>query len=86
MGDVAERSEYDEEIFYKLFGANAELLFDHAWGYEPCTAADIKAYRPDSNSISQGKVLSEPYDVEKGKLVTLEMADCLRLTWFTRIW
>jgi len=77
MGDIAERSEYDEEIFYKLFGVNAELLIDHAWGYEPCTVADIKAYRPASNSISQGQVLSEPYDVKKGKIVTLEMADML---------
>lgn len=79
MGDVAERSEYDEEIFYKLFGINAELLIDHAWGCEPCTVADIKAYHPATNSISQGQVLSEPYDVEKGKLVTLEMADLLAL-------
>ena len=79
MGDIAERSEYDEEIFYKLFGVNAELLIDHAWGYEPCLVSDIKAYRPATNSISQGQVLSEPYDVEKGKLVTLEMADMLAL-------
>lgn len=79
MGDIAARSEYDEEIFYKLFGVNAELLIDHAWGYEPCTVADIKAYRPATNSISQGQVLSEPYDAQKGKLVTLEMADMLAL-------
>lgn len=79
MGDVAARSEYDEEIFYKLFGINAELLIDHAWGYEPCTVADIKNYKPQSKSVSQGQVLSEPYDAQKGKLVTLEMADILAL-------
>lgn len=58
MGDVATRLEHDEEIFCKLFGVNAELLIDHAWGCEPCIVADIKAYRPASNSISQGQVLS----------------------------
>lgn len=79
MGDIAERSEYDEEIFYKLFGVNAELLIDHAWGYEPCTVPDIKNYKPQSNSISQGQVLSTAYDVAKGKIVTLEMADMLAL-------
>lgn len=79
MGDIAERSEYDEEIFYKLFGVNAELLIDHAWGYEPCTVPDIKSYKPQSNSISQGQVLSTAYDVQRGKIVTLEMADMLAL-------
>lgn len=79
MGDIAERSLRDEEFFFKLFGVTAELLIDHAWGCEPCTIPDIKAYKPETNSISQGQVLSEPYKFEKGKLVTLEMADLLSL-------
>ena len=58
MGDIALRSTYDEAIFYKLFGINAELLIDHAWGWEPCTIAEIKAYKPSTNSISSGQVLS----------------------------
>ena len=52
MGDIALRSEFDEELLYRLFGKNAELIIDHAWGYEPCTVEAVKAYRPDSNSIS----------------------------------
>ena len=62
-------SYYNEGLLYRLFGINAELLIDHAWGYEPCTIADIKAYRPESNSISSGQVLHCPYDYEKTKLV-----------------
>lgn len=79
MGDVARFSLKGEEVLYRLFGVNAELLIDHAWGYEPCTIADIKAYRPDSSSISSGQVLSTPYDFEKARLVTREMADALVL-------
>ncbi len=79
MGDIARRSTYDEEIFYKLFGVNAELLIDHAWGWEPCTIADIKSYKPENHSVSQGQVLQCPYDFEKAKLIVREMTDLLVL-------
>ncbi len=79
LGDVAERSTYDEDMLYKLFGVNAELLIDHAWGIEPTTIADIKAYKPQSNSLSNGQVLSEPYSCEKARLIVREMADNLSL-------
>lgn len=79
MGDVARCSLYREDVLYKLFGVNAELLIDHAWGWEPCTIADIKAYRPETNSISSGQVLQCPYDCEKTRLVVREMADLLSL-------
>lgn len=79
MGDVALCSEQNEEILYRLFGKNAELLIDHAWGWEPCTIADIKAYKPRTNSLSSGQVLQFPYSAEKAKLVLKEMADLLVL-------
>lgn len=81
MGDVAQMSltQYGEDRLYKLFGVNAELLIDHAWGWEPCTIADVKAYKPQSNSLSSGQVLSCPYDFAKAKLVTREMTDLLVL-------
>lgn len=85
MGDVARcsvgspSSYYNEELLYRLFGINAELLIDHAWGFEPCTIADIKAYRPESNSICSGQVLQNPYPFEKAKLVVREMTDLLVL-------
>ena len=79
MGDVARRSVHDEDSLYKLFGINAELLIDHAWGWEPCTIADIKAYKPSTNSISSGQVLQEPYSFDKAKLVVREMTDMLVL-------
>jgi DNA polymerase V len=81
MGDVAQMSLSDqgEDLLYKLFGVNAELLIDHAWGWEPCTITDIKAYKPRSNSLSSGQVLSCPYEFEKAKLVTREMTDLLVL-------
>ncbi len=79
MGDVAMRSLYDEDRLYKLFGVNAELLIDHAWGWEPCTIADIKAYRPSSNSISSGQVLQCAYSFEKARLVVREMTESLVL-------
>lgn len=85
MGDIArcslgkENDYYNEELLYKLFGVNAELLIDHAWGYEPCTIADIKAYKPSSNSICSGQVLQLPYTYEKAKLVVKEMTDLLVL-------
>lgn len=85
MGDVVRCSigkpneYYNEDLLYKLFGVNAELLIDHAWGWEPCTIADIKAYKPESNSIGSGQVLQCPYDFEKAKLVVKEMTDALVL-------
>ena len=79
MGDVALCSHKNEELLYKMFGVNAELLIDHAWGYEPCTIAQIKAYRPQSNSLGSGQVLSEPYTFDKAKLIAREMTDLLVL-------
>jgi len=85
MGDIARCSlggkydYYNEDLLYKLFGVNAELLIDHAWGWEPCTIDDIKAYKPESSSISSGQVLQCPYDFEKGKLIVREMTDLLTL-------
>ena len=81
MGDVArcsvgkEKEYHNEELLYKLFGINAELLIDHAWGYEPCTIADIKVYKPEAKSIGSGQVLSSAYSSEKAKIVVLEMAE-----------
>lgn len=85
MGDIARCSlgkgtdYYNEDLLYKMFGVNAELLIDHAWGYEPCTIAQVKAYKPSTNSISSGQVLQEPYDFDKAKLVVREMTDLLVL-------
>ena len=81
MGDIARCSLgrgddfHSEDLLYKLFGVNAELLIDHAWGWEPCTIADIKAYKPSTNSLGSGQVLCGPYTAEKAKLVTREMTD-----------
>lgn len=85
MGDIARCSigkpdeYYNEELLYKLFGINAELLIDHAWGYEPCTMEQIKAYKPETNSICSGQVLPNPYDFDKAKLVVREMTDLVTL-------
>lgn len=85
MGDIARCSlgrpdEYhNEDLLYKLFGVNAELLIDHAWGWEPCTLADVKTYKPDSNSIGSGQVLHCPYTWEKARMVVKEMTDLLAL-------
>ena len=85
MGDVARCSigkpgEYhNEELLYKLFGVNAEILIDHAWGWEPCTIADVKNYKPENKSIVSGQVLQCPYDFQKARLVAREMADALAL-------
>ena len=79
MGDVARCSMENEDLLYKLFGINAELLIDHAWGWEPCTIADIKAYRPASSGCSSGQVLHCPYPAEKARLIVREMADTLGL-------
>lgn len=83
MGDIAmvslQKGPYGEKSLYDLFGVNAELLIDHAWGYEPCTIADIKAYKPQSKSVSSGQVLSCPYACDKARLVVKEMADQLAM-------
>ncbi len=79
MGDVARCSVHNEELLYDLFGVNAELLIDHAWGWEPVTIQDIKNYRPESSSLSVGQVLKLPYPFDKAKLVMKEMTDGLVL-------
>ena len=79
MGDVARMSLIDEDKLYKLFGINAELLIDHAWGHEPVTIKEIKSYKPISNSLSSGQVLKEPYSYKKAKLIVKEMTDLLVL-------
>ena len=85
MGDIARCSlgkttdYYNEDLLYKLFGINAELLIDHAWGWESCTIADIKAYKPATNSIGSGQVLQSPYTFDKAKLIVREMTDLLVL-------
>lgn len=79
MGDIARLSTWNEDVLYKLFGVNAELLIDHAWGYEPTTIALIKSYKPTSHSLSSGQVLHSPYDYDSAKLVAKEMADQLSL-------
>ena len=77
MGDVAEKTQYNEEYFYKTFGIDGEILIDHAWGIEPVTMADIKNYRSDSHSLSNGQVLPRPYKYEEALLVFKEMIDGL---------
>ena len=79
MGDIARMSLYSENKLYKLFGINAELLIDHAWGWEPCEMKDIKSYVPQSNSLSSGQVLQRPYPFDKARLVTREMTDLMVL-------
>ena len=85
MGDIARCSlgrpyeRYNEDLLYKLFGVNAELLIDHAWGYEPCTIKEIKSYRPSANSLSSGQVLQTPYEFGKARTVVKEMTDSLVL-------
>ena len=85
MGDVARCSLggpndfYNEELLYRLFGKNAELLIDHAWGYEPCTITEIKAYRPETNCISSGQVLHQPYNFDKARIIVREMTELLVL-------
>lgn len=79
MGDIARTSIQNEELLYKLFGINAELLIDHAWGWEPVTLEHIKAYKPITNSISSGQVLHCPYNYEQTKLIVKEMAELLTL-------
>ncbi len=79
LGDIALCSVENEERLYKVFGVNAELLINHAWGWEPTTIADVKSYKPENNSLSSGQVLSQPYDFKKGLLIVQEMTDLLVL-------
>ncbi len=79
MGDVARCSLRHEDLLYRLFGVNAELLIDHAWGVEPCTLADIKAYRPTVNSLTSGQVLSRPYATPEARLILREMTEAMAL-------
>ena len=84
MGDIALCSMENEDLLYKLFGVNAELLIDHAWGWEPCTIKDIRNYKPSTNSLSSGQVLHEPYDYNKTKLLVREMIELLTLDMFEK--
>ena len=79
LGDIARCSIENEELLYKLFGVNAELLIDHAWGVEPCTIESIKSYKPLAKSISTGQVLPYPYSYQKAKLIIREMSELLAL-------
>ena len=85
MGDIArcslgkETDYYNEDLLYKLFGVNAELLIDHAWGWEPCMISHVKAYKPENNSVGSGQVLHEPYTFEMARIVVREMIDLLVL-------
>ncbi len=85
MGDIAlcslgkNTDKYNEDLLYKLFGVNAELLIDHAWGYEPCTIKEIKAYKPENSTMGSGQVLHEPYETNKAKMVMKEMIEQLIL-------
>ena len=79
MGKVARQSVKNEELLYRLFGVNAELLIDHAWGWEPCTMDMVKAYKPENNSFSNGQVLQSAYDFKKARVVVQEMAENMAL-------
>lgn len=86
MGDIArcslggDNDYHNEDLLYRMFGVNAELLIDHAWGWEPTTIEQIKSYKPENNSISLGQVLQCPYEYEKAKIIVQEMADMLALS------
>lgn len=84
MGQLARFSLKHEEQLYELFGVNAEIIIDHAWGWEPCTIADVKAYKPEHKSIGQGQVLQHPYNFKKGLVVAKEMAESLSLELFDK--
>lgn len=92
MGDIARCSlgsdgdYYNEDLLYRLFGVNAELLIDHAWGWEPCTIPEIKSYKPENNSIVSGQVLQYPYEYEKTRMVVREMTDLLALDLVVKGW
>ena len=80
MGDIARVSVKNPDALYKLFGVNAEILIDHAWGYEPCTIADIKKAKPRNRSTGEGQVLQDPYPFDKARLVVREMVDTVSMT------
>ena len=84
MGDIAQRTQWDEEFFYKTFGIDGEILIDHAWGIEPVTMTDIKNYRSDSHSLSSGQVLPRPYKYDEAKLVFREMIEMLCMDMFSK--
>ncbi len=84
MGDVAAKSQFDEEWFYKTFGIDGEILIDHAWGIEPVTMRDIKTYHTDNNSLSAGQVLPRPYSFQEARVVFSEMIDVLCADMFTK--
>lgn len=84
MGDIAQRSQWDEEFFYKTFGIDGEILVDHAWGIEPVTMQDIKSYRPEGHSLSNGQVLPRPYEYKEARLVLREMIEVLCSDMFTK--
>ncbi len=79
MGDIARCSLKNEDILYRMFGVNAELLIDHAWGWEPCTIREVKAYVPDDRSLSSGQVLMRPYTFQEARVIVHEMADAMAL-------
>ena len=79
MGDIARVSVKEPDALYKMFGVNAEILIDHAWGYEPCTIADIKRAKPQSQSMGEGQVLQDPYPFDKARLVVREMVDTVSM-------
>ncbi len=84
MGDIARRSLKNEDLLYKVFGVDAEILIDHAWGYEPCSIKDIKSYKSDQISFGSGQVLHRPYEYEKARIVVKEMAEILALDLFEK--
>lgn len=79
MGDIARLSTQNEDVLYDALGIKAELVIDHAWGWEPTEISTIKSYKPSTNSISSGQVLKEPYDTKLGKLIVREMTELLAL-------
>ena len=86
MGDIAMMSLCEEDMLFRLFGINAELLIDHAWGEESCTMADIKAYKPSTHSLNSGQVLHCPYSTDGARLIVREMCDLLVLDMVERVW
>ena len=84
MGDIAARTQWDEEFFYKTFGIDGEILVDHAWGIEPVTMADIKSYKSDGHCLSNGQVLSRPYKYQEARLVFREMIEVLCTDMFSK--
>lgn len=84
MGDIAQRSQWDEEWFYKQFGIDGEILLAHAWGYDPVTIADIKNYKTEGHSLSTGQVLPRPYKYQEARIVLSEMIDNLCADMFSK--